>query len=223
MTLETRWWWVRHAPVPTGQGIVYGQLDLPCDCDDPATFQNLAQTLPPDAVLITSDLRRTVETASAIRNAGLNLPAPIKERALREQNFGTWQGMTHTDFAELPDATPHRHWRSAAYLRGPEGESFADVVARVAPAIDRLTAEHAGADIVAVAHGGTIRAALAVALGLDPESALSFATETLSLTRLDHIADDRDGASWRVSTVNSRIIDFPTVNSGTGKTFERDP
>ena len=89
----------------------------------------------------------------------------------------------------------------------------APAIARVAPAIDRLTAEHAGADIVAVAHGGTIRAALAVALGLDPESALSFATETLSLTRLDHIADDRDGASWRVSTVNSR----------TGKTFERDP
>jgi hypothetical protein len=50
-------------------------------------------------------------------------------------------------------------------------------------------------------------------LGLDPESALSFATETLSLTRLDHIADDRGGSSWRVSTVNSR----------TGKTFERDP
>ena len=210
MSHETRWWWIRHAPVPEGRGMVYGQLDLSCDCTDHPTFQHLATTLPRNAVLVTSDLRRTVETASAIRDAGLDLPTPIQDSALREQSFGAWQGMTHAAFAALPEATPHRHWRSAAYLRGPDGESFADVVARVAPAINRLTAEHAGSDIVAVAHGGTIRAALAVALGLDPESALAFATDTLSLTRLDHIADDRDGTSWRISLVNHRR---PSVDS----------
>jgi alpha-ribazole phosphatase len=31
---------------------------------------------------------------------------------------------------------------------------------------------HAGRDVIAVAHGGTIRAALGLALGLDPEASL---------------------------------------------------
>ena len=29
--VTTRWWWVRHAPVPDG-GFIYGQRDLDCDC-----------------------------------------------------------------------------------------------------------------------------------------------------------------------------------------------
>jgi alpha-ribazole phosphatase len=206
VNIETRWWWIRHAPVPSGRGMVYGQRDLPSDCSDTNAFQRLAANLPQNAILVTSDLRRTIETAAAIRDAGhaagLNLPEPIRESTLREQNFGAWQGLSHEEFTALPAATPHRHWRSAAYIRGPDGENFADVVARVGPAIHRLTETHAGADIVAVTHGGVIRAALAIALGLDPESALAFGVENLSLTRLDHIADDREGAAWRVTTVN---------------------
>ena len=73
-----------------------------------------------------------------------------------------------------------------------------------------LSAELAGADVVAVAHGGTIRAALALALGLDPERALALAVDNCSLTRIDHIAGpagshaqdgDRSGV-WRVVRVN---------------------
>jgi broad specificity phosphatase PhoE len=61
---------------------------------------------------------------------------------------------------------------------------------------------------VAVAHGGTIRAALALALGLDAERSLSFVIDNCSLTRIDHIGasasseDIASPASWRVVTVN---------------------
>ena len=27
----TRWWWVRHAPVPNPEGRCYGQFDKDCD------------------------------------------------------------------------------------------------------------------------------------------------------------------------------------------------
>ena len=54
---------------------------------------------------------------------------------------------------------------------------------------------------MAVAHGGTIRAALAVALALDPESALAFNTDNLALTRIDHLALE-EGEAWRVVGVN---------------------
>jgi broad specificity phosphatase PhoE len=76
------------------------------------------------------------------------------------------------------------------------------VVARVSGAIHRLVAEQAGRDIIAVAHGGTIRAALALALGLEPEAALAFTIENCSLTRIDHIEGPGQGHGWRVVTVN---------------------
>ena len=91
--------------------------------------------------------------------------------------------------------------------RPPDGESFLDVMARVGPAVARLTAAHRGRDIVAIAHGGSIRAALAIALGIEPERVMSFAIDNCSLTRLDHISDGGDAAGertcWRVVAVNS--------------------
>ena len=69
-------------------------------------------------------------------------------------------------------------------------------------AIHRLVETHPGRDIIAVAHGGTIRAVLALALGLDPEAALAFTIENCSITRIDHIDGAGIGHDWRVVTVN---------------------
>lgn len=199
----TRWWWIRHAPVPNPDGICYGQQDRPCETSDRASFEGLSAMLPGGAVLVTSDLCRTTMTAGAIAEAGLDLPDPIIESSLREQSFGGWQGMTHS---EIHDSRGGRHpfWLAPAYERPPDGESFADVLARLAPTVNRLTREYAGRDIISVGHGGTVRAALSIALGLHPESALAFTVENLSLTRVDHIAGPDGAGQWRVVTVNQR-------------------
>ena len=97
---ETRWWWIRHAPVIQSENRIYGQTDLPCDCSDTALFGALAETLPRNAVLVTSDLQRAVQTAAAIAGAGLTLPKAILEPALREQHLGDWQGELRLE--ELP-------------------------------------------------------------------------------------------------------------------------
>jgi alpha-ribazole phosphatase len=68
--------------------------------------------------------------------------------------------------------------------------------------IERLTEAHGGRDICCVAHGGTIRAAVAHALGLDPEIALRVSTVNLGITRLDHIAETGREPSWRVGWIN---------------------
>lgn len=199
----TRWWWIRHAPVPNPGGICYGQEDRSCDTSDRAAFEGLSTMLPGGAVLVTSDLRRTTMTAAAIADAGLEMPEAIVEPSLREQSFGAWQGLTHP---EIHDARGGRHpfWLAPAYERPPDGESFADVLARLAPTVNRLTREHAGRDIVSVGHGGTVRAMMSIALGLHPEAALAFAVENLSLTRVDHIAQPDGPGQWRVVTVNQR-------------------
>lgn len=202
MSTVTRWWWIRHAPVPEARSIVYGQMDLDSDCSDTLAFEALARKLPSSALLVTSDLKRTIQTADAIRAAGLDLPAPIIEPDLREQHMGDWQGMTHDAFAALRDVTPHRHWRVPSFIKAPNGENFVQLIARVTPTILRLSEAHAGRDIVAVTHGGTIRAALSLALGLDPETALSFATQNLAITQLDHIVDRAEGTAWRIASVN---------------------
>lgn len=203
----TRWWWIRHAPVPNPEGRCYGQHDRECDTSDDESFIRLSAMLPRGALLVTSDLARTRMTAAAIAAAGLDLPEPIQEPSLREQSFGTWQGMRYEEIWESRGGR-HPFWLAPAYERPPEGESFTDLLARLAPTVHRLTREHAGRDIVSVGHGGTIRAALTVALGLQPESALAFTVENLSLTRIDHIAGPEGVGQWRVVTVNQR----PRIN-----------
>jgi alpha-ribazole phosphatase len=197
----TRWWWIRHAPVTETGGRIYGSTDPKADVDHPHAYGALHEILPEDAVWVTSHLTRTKQTAAAIAEAGGRRIAPLEEPDLGEQNFGAWHGLTYDEVNAFADS--HRFWLAPASHRPPEGESFADLTIRVSRVIHRLTDENAGRDIVAVAHGGTIRAALGVALELEPEDALKFATDNLSLTRLDHhAASGGHDAVWRVTWMN---------------------
>jgi alpha-ribazole phosphatase len=205
--IATRFWWIRHAPVDHG-GLIYGQLDLSCDCSESAAFTGLAEQLPRDAVWVTSNLRRTHETAAAIIRAGLpgpeRIPGPEVAAIddLAEQHFGEWQGLAYGDLHQSSAGDPHRFWHAPAREAAPGGESFLAVIERVSRAVHRMVEMNAGRDIIAVAHGGTIRAALALALGLDPEAALAFTIENCSITRIDHVNGSGVGHDWRVVTVN---------------------
>mgnify|MGYP001161132347 FL=1 len=202
-TIVTRWWWIRHAPVFNPSNIVYGQMDLDADVSDSKSFKRLAEILPSEAVLVTSDLKRTVLTAEAIVRAGASLPKAIEEPALREQHFGIWQGKQRDQLGDTFNNKMHKFWITPAFERAPEGESFADVVARVAPAVANITTNYAGSDIICVSHGGTIRAAIAIALGLGPERALSITAANCSLTRLAHIADRKSNTGvWSIEMIN---------------------
>jgi len=121
---------------------------------------------------------------------------------LAEQNFGEWQGLAHGDLHQSRAGDFHRFWHAPAHEAAPGGESFLAVIERVSRALNRLVETYAGRDIIAVAHGGTIRAALALALDLAPEAALAFTIENCSVTRIDHIDGPGMGHGWRVVTVN---------------------
>jgi alpha-ribazole phosphatase len=206
MAIPTRWWWIRHAPVPDG-GRIYGARDVSCDCSDAAVFADLAAIVPAGAVWATSHLVRTIETARAIHAADPEKFARVELRALPElgeQHLGDWQGRDRKAFYAERKVGTHALWFAPADERPPRGESFVDLMDRVAPAIESLTRAHAGRDIVAVAHGGTIRAALGYALRIPPQSALAFATDNCSLTRLDHLPGAGGTGLWRVVMVNRR-------------------
>jgi alpha-ribazole phosphatase len=198
----TQWWWVRHAPVPDG-GRIYGQRDLDCDCTDAGIFAALARELPQEAVWVTSNLKRATQTAAAIHAAMGQPHEPVVVPQLAEQNLGEWQGLDRQKF--LASRVPRRpFWFAAANERAPGGESFDDLVARATEAIKRLTVQFAGRTIVAVTHGGTIKAALALALQIDTEAALAFAIDNCSITRMDHFVPEIGRYQWRVHAVNHR-------------------
>jgi broad specificity phosphatase PhoE len=198
----TRWWWVRHAPVRNDGGNIYGQTDLACDTSDTEVFEAVAKVLPREAVWVASNLQRTHQTAAAIWAAGFPKPAEMPhEAALAEQHLGQWQGMNRAAF--IASRPPGSHWFADINEPAPGGESFMDLYSRTKAVIDRLTRAHAGKDVIAVAHGGTIKAAVGLALGGLVEKGLSFDIDNVSVTRLDHIAAPGH-SSWRLPFVNQQ-------------------
>ena len=221
MSDQTRWWWIRHAPVPDG-GLIYGQRDLGCDCGDLEIFSILARELPRDAIWLTSNLLRTKQTAAAILAAAPNRFAgivPVEVPELAEQHLGEWQGQERKAFYAARKVGTHTLWFAPADERPVGGESFTDLVQRVVPAIERCNAQYRGRDIVAVTHGGTIRAALALALAVSPQTALSFAIENCSLTRLDYLHPPGIVGLWRLGAVNHR----PWSRAAAADRLEQNP
>jgi alpha-ribazole phosphatase len=197
----TRWWWVRHAPVRSDGGNIYGQGDIECDCGDSEVFEAVAKILPPNAVWVSSNLKRTHQTAAAIWATGFPKPATMPhEAAFAEQHLGQWQGMNRAAF--IASRPVGDHWFADINEPAPGGESFMDLYNRTRGAIERINTEQAGRDVIAVAHGGTIRAAVGFALG-DPEKGLAFDIDNCSVTRLDHFASPGKSV-WRLPMVNQQ-------------------
>jgi alpha-ribazole phosphatase len=107
--VTTRWWWVRHAPVRSDGGNIYGQKDIACDTSDRHVFEAVAKILPRQAVWVASSLQRTHQTAQAIWDTGFPKPAMMaKEAAFAEQHLGQWQGMNRAAF--LASRPAGSHW-----------------------------------------------------------------------------------------------------------------
>jgi broad specificity phosphatase PhoE len=193
---------VRHALVePSARATLYGDADVALCAlalaADAACYRWLARRLPAPALWVTTPLQRTRHTADAIFAAGYPPTVPEVEPRLAEQHLGAWQGISHEALTARLSDPPHPFWPHGAEERPPGGESIADVVARVAPTLEALADRAAGGDAVIIAHGGTIRAAIAHAMGLSAQQALRFSVKNLSLTRLE-----RQGREWRVASVN---------------------
>ena len=108
MSRETRWWWIRHAPVTENSGKIYGQVDLPADFrGTEATVRSLANILPIAGIAIVSDLIRSVTTAEALKKAGAAWSEEHQEPDFREQNFGDWQGLSHEELSAFRRELPH--------------------------------------------------------------------------------------------------------------------
>lgn len=113
------------------------------------------------AAVYASPMERTQETARPIARA-LGLRTRTRQ-GLIECDFGAWTGEKLSKLAKLPEwKTVQRH---PSGFKFPNGESFAEMQARMVGAINELVAAHPGEAIVIVSHADTIKAAVAQALG----------------------------------------------------------
>ena len=189
----TRWWWVRHAPSAGLPGIIHGQDDVDADLTDLPAIKARIRKLPKGAIWLTSGLPRTVQTAEAL--GGINCRAVP---GLMEQDFGDWNGKS---WGDLRGELSRKFWLNFATESPPGGESFVQMMERVAHTIEELSSEYEGQNIIAVAHAGTIRAALTIALNLFAKSALTFQLDNLSITEIENIPDG-DLRAWCVHGIN---------------------
>ena len=202
MTEPTRFWMIRHALVDeNARAMLYGTLDVElCPASLIAqvpSYAALAGRLPRPARWVVTPLSRTRRTAQAIFAAGYPEQALAVEPDLIEQHLGDWQGLPHAELPARLSRPAHPFWPLAGTESPPGGESMDAVIARAGAAMERLAAAHPGETLVVVSHGGTIRAAIAHALGIGPDNALHLAVQNLGVSVLE-----RYPTGWRVVSVN---------------------
>jgi len=108
-----------------------------------------------------SPLERTRETAAPIA-AARRLKVRV-HRGLLECDFGAWTGGELKVLAKLPEWRTVQRYPSG--FRFPNGESFAEMQARICGALAGLVERHRGGVVVCVSHADPIKAAVAQALG----------------------------------------------------------
>lgn len=176
-------WTIRHPPVDRG-GRCVGQSVVPVTLAVDEALERVVRHAPeelrppafPDRVY-SSDLPRCADLA--IRLAELWGLEPDIDRALREVDFGEWEGRHYDDLQANDRARWERwcdDWQRAA---PPGGESLADLEARI---LSWLASADLSPGTVIITHAGVIRA-LWVLGGMTWPAAMEQPVPTLGWSR----------------------------------------
>jgi len=153
------------------------------------------------AVVISSDLRRTRQTAVPLTE--LTGIEPTYDSELRETYAGEWEGLTRTEIIQRY-GDQLSLWSAGADVRPGGGETRREVADRMVRAIGRgLASTPDDGILIVVTHGGGARAAIGQLLGLPPEhwAALGVLTNCAWSVLLQN--DQSHGPRWRLQEYNA--------------------
>ncbi|HEU4327707.1 MAG TPA: histidine phosphatase family protein [Roseiflexaceae bacterium] len=190
---------IRHGETDWNATLRYqGQGGVPLNAQGRAQARRVGERLARygAAALYTSDIGRASETAAIVGELTGLVPASMPD--LREIDVGQWEGLTPEElYRRFPD-----HMRE--YERDPArtvrlgGESYAQLQVRAMRALHTIHAAHPGDQtVLAVSHGGTIRALLCHVIGLDLIHFGRLWLDNGSLTELRHGSN-----GWRLLRLN---------------------
>lgn len=170
---------IRHTSLQVAPGICYGKSDI----DVAASFANEVANVQKKFVgmrfdaVYTSPLQRCVKLAEALR-----LGDVAQDERLKELNFGDWEMQAWDDIPrDVFDNWAHDYANKAP----PNGETFSQLQHRGLNFLDEMLSKHVGEHIVAITHGGLIRALLAHVLNMELKGLFRFEIDHASATQLD--------------------------------------
>lgn len=163
--MSTRVLLVRHGQSTwNAEGRWQGWADAPLSAIGEEQARAAAKHLPEVECVVSSDLQRARRTAELLCE-GRDLGAVEIYRGIRERGVGDFEGMTNPEIAER---YPHLMGEDGTRpLDIPGAEPIPSVITRVVAALSRIAAAHPGRAVLAVSHGGVIRA-LERHLGIEP-------------------------------------------------------
>ncbi len=174
---------IRHAETEMA-GRFCGHSDPELNDQGRMQVSALAQLIsaePIDAVY-SSDLRRASSTAQAIA-AVREIPQVLRP-ALREIDFGRWEGLRWEQIEQL-DPEYAREWvKRYPQVPAPAGESFRAFEARVLEEVHRLLDDNSG-PIAVVTHAGVLRVVLQHLCGCSDEEAWQQTQEYCCIVRYE--------------------------------------
>lgn len=150
--------------------------------------------------IVTSPLARAVETAKLLGLAGRHV-----DPAIGEADFGRWSGRTLAAVS-ADDPRGVARWMEDPAAAPHGGESLRDVRSRVGAWLDGLAGRDAR--LLAVTHGGVVKAAIVHALGAPDIAFWRIDCAPLHATELH----GRDGR-WTVASVNVRLSTDPQASA----------
>jgi alpha-ribazole phosphatase len=174
---------VRHGETEYNQQWRFqGRTDLGLNRVGLQQAEGLRQRLSREKIdlIYSSNLKRAAETAEIIAR-GRGLRVEFREN-LAELGFGKFEGMTHAEIVErYPDWQPG-DFDFTAY----GGESLEQLARRIRAFEDELRSDNpADANILIIAHSGSLRVLLCRLLGMDIENWWRFHLAPASLTVIE--------------------------------------
>lgn len=160
---------VRHAQTAwNAEERIQGHLEVPLDEVGRWQAHRIGTRLQADPSLLpiekiyTSDLRRAWETAHLIAE---RLTAPVEVMPeLRERCWGNWQGLTEAEIATCYPEEFASYREDPLHYAPPGAETITQFWNRVAKAFAYLRTVHTQGQVIVVAHGGSLRIILSLAL-----------------------------------------------------------
>ena len=165
--------------------------------------------------LYASDLGRTRATAAPIA-AAIGL-AIVHDKALRERNYGAFEGRT---FAEIESAHPAEYQRMRSrdpHYAPPGGESAVQFRDRIVTALGAIAERESGRRAAVVTHGGVLGILYRDAMGIALEAKRSYPIANASLNHFRFA-----GGRWVIEAWGD-VAHLPAGGAGRGRRMPAIP
>ena len=182
-------WLIRHGLTVGGTGRCCGRYDVRLSTDGLQQANAIGSRLAREPVsqVYSSDLSRALDTARLIVESH-RLPIHTLTD-LAEINFGDLDGLTFTEIQERYAGILESWMTRPTLTHFPNGESFAQMRARVLAAFELILSRHSRETIVIVTHAGVIRLVLAAALSIPDDRIFRLAQDYGAINRIKYFDD----------------------------------